>query len=98
MAEQREGAPSGIGGLVRYEEEKSKINIKPDYVFAGIAVIAEIELVMQGLILIAAAFGVLFGLMLYWMYMGRVSKPKISKIQAASAPATQQPAQQNAVQ
>ncbi|MBU3957466.1 MAG: hypothetical protein KKB25_00140 [Nanoarchaeota archaeon] len=103
MAEQREAAPSGIAGLVRYEQEKSLINIKPDYIFAGVAAIAEIELLIQGLFFIAAAFGVLFGLMFYWMYKGRIEKTRGVKIQSfANAPAqisqTQQPVQQNAAQ
>ena len=99
MAKQKEAVPSGVAGLVRYEQEKSKINIKPDYVFSGVAAIVEVELVIQGLFLIAAAFGVLFGLMLYWMYRGRVAKTQTVKVQAsASAPASQQtsqPAQQS---
>ncbi|MFZ3077410.1 MAG: hypothetical protein WA139_03085 [Candidatus Aenigmatarchaeota archaeon] len=99
MAEQREAAPSGIGGLVRYEEEKSKVLMKPDYIFAAVAVISEVELVIQGLFFIAAAFGVLFGLMFYWMYKGRIEKTHPVKVQTAvSAPAPQQPAQQNSVQ
>lgn len=102
MAEQRESAPSGMAGLVRYEEEKSRVNIKPEYVFAGIAAIAEVELVFQGLLWIAAAFGAMFGLMFYWMYKGRIEKTHTAKILAA-APAPQpvqpsQPVQQSAAQ
>ncbi len=104
MAEQREAAPSGIAGLVRYEEEKSLINIKPEHVFAGIATIAEIELLIQGLVLIAAAFGILFGLMFYWLYNRRIEKTHAAKMQTAAIPQpaqasqAQQPAQQNVAQ
>ncbi len=112
MAQQRESAPSGIGGLVRYEEEKSKVLMKPEYIFAGVAAISEIELVIQGLFFVAAAFGVLFGLMFYWMY-GRGGFPKTRSEKAVSAkpvvsqpsvqgtpyaPQAQQPVQQSAAQ
>ncbi len=93
MAEQREAAPSGMAGLVRYEEEKSRVLIKPEYVFAGIAAIAEVELVFQGLFFIAAAFGIMFGLMFYWMY-----KDRIEKTRGAQTSQTQQQVQQNIVQ
>lgn len=101
MAEQREAAPSGIGGLVRYEEEKSKVLMKPDYIFAAVAAISEVELVIQGLFFIAAAFGVLFGLMFYWMYKGRIEKTHAVKVQtavSAPAPQPQQPVQQSSAQ
>ncbi len=90
-----------MAGLVRYEQEKSKVNIKPDYVFSGVALIVEVELVIQGLFFIAAAFGGLFGLMLYWMYRGRVAKTQTVKVQtSASAPSSQsqQPVQQSSAQ
>ncbi len=95
MAEQKEAAPSGIAGLVRYEEEKSKINIKPDHVFIGIAAIAEVEFVIQGLFLLAAAFGVLFGLMFYWLYNRTAEKTHAAKMQTA---AILQPAQTSQAQ
>lgn len=104
MAQQKETAPSGIAGLVRYEEEKSKVNIKPDYIFAGVAAIAEVELLIQGLFLIAVAFGVLFGLMFYWMYGKGFPKQQggvreVSVQQQPSQPAQQeQQVQQNSVQ
>lgn len=95
MAQQKESAPSGMAGLVRYEEEKSRVNIKPEYVFAGIAAIAEVELVFQGLLWIAAAFGAMFGLMFYWMYgkgfpkqQGRIKEVSIQ--QQPSQPAQQE--------
>lgn len=97
MAQQRETAPSGIAGLVRYEEEKSKVNIRPEYVFAGIAAIAEIELLSQGLFFIAVTFGILFGLLFYWLYGKTVfpehhpAKPVSVQPQASQ---TAQPAQQ----
>lgn len=99
MAEQKESAPSGIAGLVRYEEEKSKVNIKPEHVFTGVAAIAEVEFVVQGLILLAAAFGVMFGLMFYWMYRGRIEKTHAAKTQTTTiSQSALQPVQQNAVQ
>lgn len=85
MAQQKETAPSGIAGLVRYEEEKSKVNMKPEYVFGGIAAIAEIELLVQGLFFIAVAFGVLFGLMLYWMYGKGLQKSQHAKTVSAQS-------------
>ncbi len=98
MAEQKEAAPSGIAGLVRYEEEKSKINIKPEHVFIGISAIAEVEFVIQGMFLLAAVFGILFGLMFYWMNKGRIEKTQTSKQTTTIPQAQQQPIQQNAVQ
>jgi len=102
MTEQKESAPSGIAGLVRYEEEKSKVQIKPEYVFVAIGIISEVELAIQGLYLVAVAFGVLFGLMVYWLYKNNMlSKPQPGKVQTAvSSPAPQpaQPVQQNSAQ
>jgi preprotein translocase subunit Sec61beta len=103
MAQQKETAPSGMAGLVRYEEEKSLVNIRPEYVFAVIGILSEIELVIQGLYLIAAAFGVLFGLMTYWLYRkNMLSKSHHAKASAVAQPPqpvqTSQPAQQSAQQ
>ncbi len=100
MAQQKESAPSGVAGLVRYEEEKSLINIKPEYVFAVIGALSEIELVIQGLYLIAVAFGVLFGLMSYWLYRNSMlSKPHSAKVSAITpAPQPAQQVQQQSVQ
>lgn len=95
MAQQKETAPSGMAGLVRYEEEKSKVNIKPEHVFAGIAAIAEVELVFQGLFLIAAAFGVMFGLMFFWLYRNNMpSKPHPAKVFTIASAEPSQPTQQ----
>jgi len=100
MAQQKEAAPSGVAGLVRYEEEKSLVNIRPEYVFAVIGALSEIELVIQGLYLIAVAFGVLFGLMGYWLYRNSMlSKPHPAKVQASSSvPASQPQPQQTSQQ
>lgn len=97
MAEQKMSAPAGMAGLVRYEEEKSKINIKPEYIFAGTAAIAEIELFAQGLFFIAVAFGILFGMMFYWLYRKSFQKSQSVGMHTTvkqSAPQPQQQVQQ----
>lgn len=50
MAEERISMPSGMGGLVRYfDDYKSKIEFKPEYVIVMIVLVIIIEIFLHSL-------------------------------------------------
>jgi len=68
MSKEKVRAPSGMAGIVTYyEEEKSLVKIKPIYIFAFIAALAELELFLQGLYKLFIVFLLIFGLAGYWI-------------------------------
>jgi preprotein translocase subunit Sec61beta len=47
MADNQVRLPSGMGGLVRYNEDASKVEIKPEYLVSVIAVVIIIEILLH---------------------------------------------------
>jgi len=47
MADNQIRLPSGMGGLVRYNEDSSKVEVKPEYLVALIAVVIIIEILLH---------------------------------------------------
>ncbi len=48
MADERIQMPSGMGGLVRYfDDAKSRLQIKPEYIVVLISIVIVLELLLQ---------------------------------------------------
>ena len=48
MADERIQMPSGMGGLVRYfDDAKSKLQIKPEYIVVLISIVIILEILLQ---------------------------------------------------
>jgi len=76
MSSEKTAAPSGMAGIVTYyEEEKSIVKIKPVHVLAVIAVISELELLLQGFYLLFVVFLGIFAASGYWIM--KTDKEKI---------------------